>query len=85
MTTIGWILFGVICLVSVYCVTLFIKKRNPKLLDKIIAAALAIAICVGGYFLMETWFNAPPEVEEEPVIEETVEEPAEEVTEEDHA
>ena len=75
MTTIGWVVFGLVCLVIAAACALLITKKKTKILVSVIAVVVAAALCVGAYFGAKAIFS---EKTEEPVIEEQVEEVTEE-------
>lgn len=71
MTTLGWIIFGVVCLILIAVLAVLKFVKHFRTLPLVVAAMLAIAIGVGAYFGAKTIFG---EKVEEPVIEEVVEE-----------
>ena len=74
MTTLGWIISVVLC-VAILVLAVLVMKYKFKAWVKVVAAILALALCVGVYFGGMAIF--PAEKTEEPVVEETGEENAE--------
>ena len=87
MTTIGWIIFGVLCAIVIGAVVFSsLLNKKCKWPEKVISLVIAVAICLGLYFGGLEIFRKSVEVEEPAqVTEEQVEvteAPAEENTEE---
>ena len=82
MTTIGWIVFGVICLLAVVAAAITCKKTEKGFVV-VVALILAVAICTGAYFGTKALFPAEEKVEvtetEVTVEEAPTDAPAEEV------
>ena len=47
MTTIGWVVFGLVCLVIAAGCARLITKKKTKTLVSVIAVVVAAALCVG--------------------------------------
>ena len=80
MTAVGWIVFGVACLIFIAAAMIFIVKKHPDTLKMLIVLAIACALCVGAYFGANAIFTEKKV--EEPVVEEVVETTEEQVEEE---
>jgi len=73
MSTLGWISFGVACLIFIVAAMVFIVKKHPKIWMTVLTIVIACALCAGAFFAAEALFKKV----EEPVVEtETIIEPA---------
>lgn len=73
MNTIGWIVFGVVCLLAI-AAAVFACKKTEKGFVVVVALVLAVAICAGAYFGAKALFPAEKEVEVTETTEVNVEE-----------
>ena len=72
MTTIGWVVCGLIWLIIAAAFVVLVIKKKPKTLVFALALVALVALCVGTLFGAKALF---PVKTEEPVIEEQIEEP----------